>query len=163
MTEPTELLRKVGAELDRIGCERFTTGSVASMIYGEPRFTNDIDIVVRLSEHQARCVAEAFTGDEWYVSEAAALDAVRRGSMFNIIHVPSGLKVDLIVASNSDFNTSRFSRVRKIRIARELHARCEVSPPIAPHFLPAPPAVSVSAARRLVILRTFVLIVSSFV
>ncbi len=87
------------------------------MIYGEPRFTNDIDIVVRLNEHQARCVAAAFTGDEWYVSEAAALDAVRRGSMFNIIHVPSGLKVDLIVASNSDFNASRFSRVRKIQIA----------------------------------------------
>ena len=46
MTEPTEI--------DRLGCERFTTGSVASMIYGEPRFTNDIDIVVRLDEHQAR-------------------------------------------------------------------------------------------------------------
>ena len=28
MTEPTELLRGVGAELDRIGCERFTTGLV---------------------------------------------------------------------------------------------------------------------------------------
>ena len=98
--------------------------------------------------------------DEWYVSEAAALDAVRRGSMFNIIHVPSGLKVDLIVASNSNFNASRFSRVRTIRIARELHATCGVSPPIAPHL---PPAVSVSAARRLVMLRTFALIVSSFV
>jgi len=101
--------------------------------------------------------------DEWYVSEAAALDAVRRGSMFNIIHVPSGLKVDLIVASNSNFNASRFSRVRTIRIARELHATCGVSPPIASHFLPAPPPVSGSAARRLVMLRTFALIVSSFV
>lgn len=33
MTEPTELLRKVGAELDRIGCERFTTGSVVLWSY----------------------------------------------------------------------------------------------------------------------------------
>lgn len=57
-----------------------------------------------------------YDGDEWYLSEAAALDAVKRGSMFNIIHVPSGLKVDLIVASNSDFNAARFSRVRKIQI-----------------------------------------------
>ena len=40
--EPTELLRVVGDELDRIGCQRFTTGSVASMVFGEPRFTNDI-------------------------------------------------------------------------------------------------------------------------
>ena len=30
--EPAELLRLVGEQLDRIGCQRFTTGSVASMI-----------------------------------------------------------------------------------------------------------------------------------
>ena len=52
--EPTELLRLVGEQLDRIGCRRFTTGSVASMVFGEPRFTNDIDIVVRMDERQAR-------------------------------------------------------------------------------------------------------------
>jgi hypothetical protein len=51
--EPTELLRLVGEQLDRIGCQRFTTGSVASMVFGEPRFTNDIDIVVRMDERQA--------------------------------------------------------------------------------------------------------------
>jgi len=50
--EPTELLRLVGERLDRLGCERFTTGSLASMVFGEPRFTNDIDIVVRMDERQ---------------------------------------------------------------------------------------------------------------
>lgn len=66
--EPTELLRLVGEELDRIGCQRFTTGSVASMVFGEPRFTNDIDIVVRMDEHQARQVVAAFAGEDWYSS-----------------------------------------------------------------------------------------------
>ena len=55
---PTDLLGVVGAQLDRIGCPRFTTGSVASMVYGEPRFTNDIDIVVRLDERPAQLVGE---------------------------------------------------------------------------------------------------------
>ena len=32
------------------------------MIYGEPRFTNDIDIVVRLDERQARSAADAVGG-----------------------------------------------------------------------------------------------------
>ena len=32
LMEPTELLRLVGEQLDSIGCQRFTTGSVASMI-----------------------------------------------------------------------------------------------------------------------------------
>ena len=65
---PTDLLRVVGSVLDRIGCQRFTTGSVASMIYGEPRFTNDIDVVVRMDERQAREFAASFDGVEWYVS-----------------------------------------------------------------------------------------------
>ena len=72
--EPTDLLALVGAQLDRIGCPRFTTGSVASMVYGEPRFTNDIDIVVRLDERKARDVAAAFVGDDWYPSAEAATD-----------------------------------------------------------------------------------------
>jgi len=42
LMEPTELLRVVGDQRDRIGCQRFTTGSVASMVFGEPRCTHDI-------------------------------------------------------------------------------------------------------------------------
>jgi hypothetical protein len=114
--EPTELLRLVGEQLDRIGCRRFTTGSVASMVFGEPRFTNDIDIVVRMDERQAQLLAEGFAGDAWYASSEAAVDAARRRSMFNIIHVPSGLKADIIVAGDGAFDESRFQRVRNIEL-----------------------------------------------
>lgn len=51
--DPTELLRLIGERLDRIGCPRFVTGSVASTVFGEPRFTNDVDIVVRMDEREA--------------------------------------------------------------------------------------------------------------
>ncbi len=44
--DPTELLRLIGERLDRIGCPRFVTGSIASTVFGEPRFTNDVGIVV---------------------------------------------------------------------------------------------------------------------
>jgi hypothetical protein len=114
--EPTELLRLVGEQLDRIGCQRFTTGSVASMVFGEPRFTNDIDIVVRMDERQARLLVAAFAGEAWYASADAAVDAARRRGMFNIIHVPSGLKADIIVAAGGAFDASRFSRVRHIEL-----------------------------------------------
>jgi hypothetical protein len=57
-----------------------------------------IDIVVRLDERKAREVAAAFVGDDWYVSTEAAVEAVRHHGMFDIIHVPSGLNADLIVA-----------------------------------------------------------------
>jgi hypothetical protein len=111
---PTDLLRVVGSVLDSIGCQRFTTGSVASMIYGEPRFTNDIDVVVRMDERQAREFAASFDGGEWYVSPDAAVAAVRGRGMFNLIHVPSGLKVDLIVSPETAHDLARFARVRRI-------------------------------------------------
>lgn len=80
LMEPTELLRLVGERLDRLGCERFTTGSLASMVFGEPRFTNDIDIVVRMDEREARLLSDSFQGDDWYVSVDAAAEAARTSS-----------------------------------------------------------------------------------
>jgi len=113
---PTELLRLVGERLDRLGCLRFVTGSVASTVFGEPRFTNDVDIVVRMDERQAALFASSFVGDEWYVSAEAAVDAARRRRMFNVIHVPSGLKADIVVARGTAHDDARFSRVRRIQM-----------------------------------------------
>jgi len=112
--QAVELLKLVGAALDRLGVPRFTTGSVASTMYGEPRFTNGVDIVVRMDAAQATAFCRQFGDADWYVSEDAALDAVRRRGQFNLIHVPSGYKVDLMVASDDDFNRSRFERVRAV-------------------------------------------------
>jgi len=44
--EPSELLRFVVSLLERLGVRYFVTGSTASIFFGEPRFTNDIDVVV---------------------------------------------------------------------------------------------------------------------
>jgi hypothetical protein len=42
---PYELLEKIVDVLDQLGIQYLVTGSVAAMAYGEPRLTNDIDIV----------------------------------------------------------------------------------------------------------------------
>lgn len=114
--EPTELLRLIGERLDRIGCPRFVTGSVASTVFGEPRFTNDVGIVVRMDEREAVLFANSFVGDEWYVSVEAAGDAARLRGMFNVIHVPSGLKADIVVARGTAHDDARFGRVRRIEM-----------------------------------------------
>ncbi len=114
--QPTDLLRVVGQQLERLGCTYFTTGSVASTLYGEPRFTNDVDIVVRLNEASARQLVAHFQPPEWYADADAAVEATRRHGMFNIIHIPSALKADLMVAAATPFNESRFARMRQIAI-----------------------------------------------
>ena len=46
LMEQSELLRHLCATLDRLGIRYFVTGSQATIAFGEPRFTNDIDVVV---------------------------------------------------------------------------------------------------------------------
>jgi nucleotidyltransferase AbiEii toxin of type IV toxin-antitoxin system len=108
-------LRHLARALDAAGLRYFVTGSTATILYGEPRFTNDIDVVVDLSESAIADFCSRFPPEEFYVSESAAREAVRNKSQFNIIHPSSGLKADLMVPELTPFNKSRFDRARRIR------------------------------------------------
>lgn len=112
--ETTELLRYAVDAFDRLGIRYFVTGSVAAMFYGEPRFTNDVDVVIDLPFGQIRDLCAAFPAPEFYVSEESARRAVASSGQFNVIHPGSGLKLDLMVADESAFNQSRFARSRDL-------------------------------------------------
>ena len=108
--EPSDLLRKLATELERLGIEYLVTGSIATITYGEPRFTNDIDVVVELRLDHVDAFCSAFPSPEFYCSKDAAVHAIREHFQFNILHPASGLKIDVIVPADSEFNRSRFSR-----------------------------------------------------
>lgn len=120
--EPSELLRYFTRVLEHLGLRYFITGSVATIFFGEPRFTNDIDIVVDLPLNRIAELCLAFSGDDFYVSEETVRRAVARKGQFNIIHPASGLKVDVMVPSEDAFNRSRFARVRRLRPAPDYDA-----------------------------------------
>ena len=120
--EPSDLLRFVAGVLDDLGLRYFVTGSTATIFYGDPRFTNDIDVVVDLSAQHVADFCRRFPQDEFYVSESAAREAVLHRTQFNIIHPASGLKVDVIVPDSSAFNESRFARARRVNAASDLNA-----------------------------------------
>jgi hypothetical protein len=113
--EPSELLHRVVVILERLGLRYFVTGSMATIFFGEPRFTNDIDIVVDLPAGRIAEFCAAFPAPEFYLSEETVHRAVSRRGQFNVIHPSSGLKVDVMVPVDSSFNRSRFSRVKRIR------------------------------------------------
>jgi hypothetical protein len=114
---PYELLQRIVEVLDRLGIAYLVTGSVAAMAYGEPRLTNDIDIVAGIEERHVAGLLAAFSPEEFYISEELIREAIRRRLQFNIIHPSSGLKVDIIVRKDTPFDQSRFSRIRRIRPA----------------------------------------------
>ena len=120
--EQSELLRYVARVLEEMGIPYFVTGSTATIYYGEPRFTNDIDLVVDLSESQVIEFCRRFPHEEFYLSETAASDAVRRKTQFNILHPASGLKVDVIVPQLTPFNQSRFARSRRLPTGNDFDA-----------------------------------------
>jgi len=117
--DPSELLQRLAQTLSNLGISYLVTGSMATIAYGEPRFTNDIDVVVRLFQHHVDGLCDAFPPDEFYISRESVLEALEHHTQFNILHPRSGLKIDLMVAEYSDFNHSRFERARPLSTAPE--------------------------------------------
>ena len=76
--EQHDLLEDVAKRLHQIGIRYFVTGSQASTLYGEPRFTLDIDIVIELAKENVSQLIELFRSDEFYRSESEVSDAVER-------------------------------------------------------------------------------------
>jgi hypothetical protein len=120
--EQSELLRFVVSVLERLALRYFVTGSTVTIFYGEPRFTNDIDIVVDLPAEAVEEFCRQFPQGDFYVSPEAAGEAVRRRSQFNIIQPSTGLKVDVIVPPSSEFNRTRFARARRVQAGEGWHA-----------------------------------------
>ncbi len=109
-----DLLHKIVETFERLHIPYLITGSVASMAYGEPRLTNDIDIVAQIDERHISALVAAFPPDDFYVSEEMIRGAIGRRSQFNIIHPASGLKVDVMLKQETPFDHSRFGRARRI-------------------------------------------------
>jgi hypothetical protein len=109
-----ELLQKVIGVFENLSIPYLVTGSVASMAYGEPRLTNDIDVVADIALSQIPALLASFPEVEYYIDGEMIKEAIQRVGQFNIIHPASGLKVDVIVKQEVPFDQSRFERARKI-------------------------------------------------
>jgi hypothetical protein len=105
-----ELLKKVIQVLDQAGIQYMLTGSVVSSLQGEPRSTHDVDMVIAIQKSVAKKLVEAFPPTDFYLDEDSILDAINRQSMFNLIDVNAGDKIDFWILTNEPFDQSRFPR-----------------------------------------------------
>ena len=107
--EQADLLRKVLEILESSRITYMLVGSIASGAYGEPRMTQDIDIVIGPAEKQLINFIESL-GPDYYVSLEAARDAFTRSSMFNVIDNKYGWKADFIIRKERPFSLEEFDR-----------------------------------------------------
>ncbi len=109
-----ELLKYLINAFEKLKIKYFITGSIASMFYGEPRFTNDIDVVADIKLEHIQGLSKLFPEGEFFIDEDTIRDAIKNHFQFNIIHPASGLKIDIVIPVLDDFNKSRFNRIKKV-------------------------------------------------
>ena len=109
MASELDVLRIVSARLPARGLSYMLTGSFALAYYATPRMTRDLDFVVALAERDVAALVGAFTPD-FYVDADAVRAAVLSERLFNLMHLESGIKVDLIVRKSSESRQVEFAR-----------------------------------------------------
>jgi hypothetical protein len=112
-----EFLKKVVDDLERLNIPYMLVGSYASMSYGKPRMTLDVDVVVALTPQLIDPLCSAFPPPDYYVAREAVADAVRKRFQFNILHTTDGHKLDVIMSQTDNWGLSQMARRRKIQIA----------------------------------------------
>jgi hypothetical protein len=112
-----ELLRYLAEVLEALGAEYMIGGSQAAMYYGEPRLTRDVDVVVALRLEHLGTLLSRFPTVEFDVDEQAARDAVAMSGQFNIIHPGSGLKIDVYVSPDTEYDRARLARRQRLPLA----------------------------------------------
>ncbi len=106
--DPVTIALNIGARLDALGVAWVTGGSIASSVHGEPRATQDVDMVVALRPRHVKPLVEAL-GRDYYVDADELRSAVKSAASFNAIHFASAIKVDFFVAGNDPFEAERLA------------------------------------------------------
>jgi hypothetical protein len=122
MPEPN-LFQIFTSRMNKLGLPYMVTGAVASIIYGAPRLTHDIDLVLELDPESAEKIVEAFPSEEFYCPpiENIRQEALRslRGH-FNIIHHETGFKADIYIAGQDELHRWALLNRRKLEIEGEV-------------------------------------------
>ena len=114
MTEQAQLLLDAVGRLDALGIPYMLTGSTALSFYGALRATQDVDLVIELGAADVDRLVAAFEPD--YECDADAVrEAVVHEKLFNVIHVGSVQKLDMVIRKASPYRREEFSRRRRMR------------------------------------------------
>ena len=111
--EPITVAIDFGARLEAARIPWVTGGSIATSIHGEPRSTQDVDLVVALEQRDVGILGAALAGD-YYADTDAMREAVRLGTSFNAVHLSGGIKVDCFVAGRDPFQAERLAMRERI-------------------------------------------------
>ena len=102
-----KLYQIFAGNFNRLGIRYMVTGAAASIVYGEPRLTNDIDVVIDFTPAEVEPFFNSFPLEQFYCppSEIILVEIARsqRGH-FNLIHHETGFKADIYTVGRDKLN-----------------------------------------------------------
>jgi hypothetical protein len=110
---PEEALQIVLSHLDDCGIAYMITGSFASNVHGVPRTTQDADVIIETGLERLVGFIEGL-GSDFYADSDVAKEAFSGNRMLNIIHMPTGFKIDLVLRKERPFSKEEFQRRQQV-------------------------------------------------
>ncbi len=116
-------LRLVVKNLETGQIPYMIVGSIAGSIYGEPRLTNDLDVVLAMDATSVDAIIQSFNATQFYVPPREIfIQEISRGGQTNLIHHGSGIKIDLMFQKRTPHSVEEFRRRARVEILRGLQA-----------------------------------------
>lgn len=116
-----ELIAKIGKTLDSFRISYAVTGGYAVSVWGRPRATFDIDVVIELFPPEIESIRIALQkiSKIAYIDEGAMREAVERESEFNFIYPEANIKVDFFIAGKDPAAKRELNRRIPLIIANQ--------------------------------------------
>lgn len=116
-TDQGLLLKEITSFLEKNKIKYMITGAWSAIFYGRPRASHDIDFVIE-AEKKIKKLELIFgkLPSEFSIQKGAIKEAIQQIGFFNILHLPTMLKLDFFILDNDEFNKNRFARRKKEKI-----------------------------------------------
>jgi hypothetical protein len=108
--------------LNSLGVRYIVSGSIAAILYGEPRLTHDVDFVVFLRSEDIQRLQEAFPSPAFYVPPADVIAgevAREQRGHFNLINSDTGFKADFYTSGRDELHAWAFRNSRRLEYRGE--------------------------------------------
>ena len=119
--------RRLIATLEELGVVYAIGGSVAAMMYSEPRLTIDVDVMITAPLNQLSQLVKEIQSWQVYISpfETIVETSIPYGLPFNIIDGTIGTKADLYIVKNTGLDALAMARRRRLIWDRDVERGAE--------------------------------------
>jgi hypothetical protein len=123
VVRPSDLVSLFAPVIAASGAEWMIAGGVAAIIYGEPRLTQDIDVVAALREEDAARFAAQFPSSDFYCPPVETIvEEARREAFghFNLLHLESDARADVYLAGRDPLARRGLDARRTVELVGQL-------------------------------------------